>query len=110
MSGFTDHDQLVVDVAKIIDPPAFSDRYRPGNPSLWERWMSGKGVRISKAIKKADAVIAASQSDLLAIIGDARLYVTDALDAHEHSDGRELLKRIDTALSQYRTLGDRHDD
>lgn len=105
MSGFSDHDQLVVDVAKLIDPPAFSDRYRPGNPSLWERWMSGKDIRISRAIKKADAVIAASQADLLAIIGDARLYVTDALDVHEHSDGRDLLKRIDAALSQYRSLG-----
>jgi len=29
----------------------------------------------------------------------ARWYVTDALDAHEHSDGRELLKEIDAAFS-----------
>lgn len=28
----------------------------------------------------------------------ARWYVTDALDAHEHSDGRDLLKEIDAAL------------
>ena len=28
----------------------------------------------------------------------AREYVTDALDAHEHSDGRDLLKEIDAAL------------
>lgn len=30
----------------------------------------------------------------------AREYVVDALDAHEHSDGRELLQRIDVALSE----------
>ena len=28
----------------------------------------------------------------------AREYVTDALDAHEHSRGRDLLKEIDAAL------------
>jgi hypothetical protein len=102
MTGFSKHDQLVVDVARIIDPPAFSERYRPGNPGLWERWMSGKGRRISKAVEKSDRVIAAAQAEPLAILSEARLYVTDALDAHEHSDGRELLARIDTALSTYR--------
>ena len=100
MTGFSKHDQLVVDVAKIIDPPAFSERYRPGNPNLWERWMSGKGQRISKAVAKADKVIAASQADLLSIIEGAREYVADSLDAHEHSDGRDLLTRIDAALSK----------
>lgn len=108
MNGFSDHDQLVVDVAKIIDPPAFSEAYRPTLPDFWERWMRNKGARISKAVGKADAAIEAAQADLLTVIRDARVYVTDSLDAHEHSDGRELLARIDTALS--RTLGDRHDD
>ena len=98
LEGFSRHDQLVVDVAKIIDPPAFSERYRPGNPTLWERWMTGKGQRITKAVGKADRIIEAAQADLLAIITDARIYVADSLDAHEHSDGRELLQRIDSAL------------
>lgn len=106
MNGFSKHDQLVVDVARIIDPPAFSDAYRPGNPSLWERWMTGKGQRITKAVGKADRIIEASQADLLAIIEAAREYVADSLDAHEHSDGRELLTRIDQALAPATGGGD----
>lgn len=31
-------------------------------------------------------------------LASAREYVVDALDAHEHSDGRDLLARIDAAL------------
>jgi hypothetical protein len=30
----------------------------------------------------------------------AREYVADALDAHEHSDGRELLTAIDEAIAK----------
>lgn len=33
------------------------------------------------------------------LLRGAREYVTDALDAYEHSDGRELLKAIDAALA-----------
>lgn len=98
MNGFSKHDALVVDVAKIIDPPAFSHAYRPGNPGLWERWMMGKGQRISIAVRKADDIIEAAQAELLAITRDAREYVADSLDAHEHSDGRALLNRIDEAV------------
>lgn len=33
------------------------------------------------------------------LLREARWYVNDALEAHEHSDGRDLLKRIDAALA-----------
>jgi hypothetical protein len=32
------------------------------------------------------------------LLSDAREYVADALEAHEHSDGRRLLREIDLAL------------
>lgn len=38
---------------------------------------------------------------LAGLLGQARWYVNDALEAHEHSDGRELLAKIDAALSPY---------
>lgn len=37
---------------------------------------------------------------LTATLREARGYVNDALEAHEHSDGRELLGRIDALLPQ----------
>lgn len=41
------------------------------------------------------------RSILLAdLLKRAREYVTDALDAHEHSDGRYLLNEIDAALTE----------
>jgi hypothetical protein len=36
---------------------------------------------------------------LSGLLEEARWYVNDSLEAHEHSDGRDLLGRIDTALS-----------
>lgn len=36
----------------------------------------------------------------LALLGRAREYVADALDAYEHSDGRDLLAEIDAALAR----------
>ncbi len=43
----------------------------------------------------------AAKADLLrALLTRAREYVTDALEAYEHSDGRDLLKEIDAALGQ----------
>lgn len=36
---------------------------------------------------------------LAGLLGQARDYVADALEAHEHSDGRELLGKIDAALA-----------
>jgi hypothetical protein len=38
---------------------------------------------------------------LAGLLGKAREYVTDALEAHEHSDGRSLLVKIDAALAPY---------
>lgn len=38
---------------------------------------------------------------LAGLLGQARAFVSDALEAHEHSDGRELLTKIDTALRPY---------
>jgi hypothetical protein len=38
--------------------------------------------------------------ELTRALGDVRPYLTDALDAHDHSDGRELLGRIDAILSK----------
>jgi len=43
----------------------------------------------------------AAKADLLrALLTRSREYVTDTLDAHEHTDGRDLLKEIDAALGQ----------
>lgn len=43
----------------------------------------------------------AAKADLMrGLLTRAREYVTDALDAHEHTDGRDLLKEIDAALRQ----------
>ena len=43
----------------------------------------------------------AAKADLMrGLLTRAREYVTDALDAHEHTDGRDLLKEIDAALGQ----------
>lgn len=36
---------------------------------------------------------------LAGLLRRARWYVNDALEAHEHSDGRELLSEIDAALA-----------
>ena len=42
-----------------------------------------------------------AKADLMrGLLTRAREYVTDALDAHEHTDGRDLLKEIDAALGQ----------
>lgn len=41
---------------------------------------------------------AARADRLRDLLTRAREYVTDALDAHEHSDGRDLLREIDAAL------------
>jgi hypothetical protein len=46
-------------------------------------------------------------ADLRSLLRLARDYVVDALEAHEHSDGRELLGWIDAALSSAKPdLGD----
>jgi len=45
---------------------------------------------------------AAAEDDtsLPALLRRAREYVADSLDAHEHSDGRDLLDQIDAALTE----------
>lgn len=43
-----------------------------------------------------------SENNMVAVLGllrEARWYVNDSLEAHEHSDGRDLLNRIDAALA-----------
>ena len=41
-----------------------------------------------------------ARADLMrGLLLDAREYVSDALDAYEHSDGRDLLTKIDATLS-----------
>lgn len=42
---------------------------------------------------------AAKADALRVLLTRAREYVADALDAHEHTDGRDLLKEIDAALA-----------
>lgn len=51
----------------------------------------------------------AARADLMrGLLTQTREFVTDALEAHEHSDGRELLTAIDSALSSPAALqGDR---
>lgn len=41
---------------------------------------------------------AAKADTLRALLTRARWYVDDALDAYEHTDGRDLLREIDAAL------------
>lgn len=41
----------------------------------------------------------ARADQMRALLIRARWYVGDALDAHEHTDGRDLLKEIDAALA-----------
>jgi hypothetical protein len=36
--------------------------------------------------------------NLRELLTEARAYVADALEAHEHTDGRKLLREIDLAL------------
>jgi len=36
---------------------------------------------------------------LLMLLSEVRIYVTDALEAYEHTDGRDLLNRINIALN-----------
>lgn len=52
-------DALVLKVAGIIDPPAFSDKYAPVLVSRHEKWLTNKNRRIRVAIAKADQVLAA---------------------------------------------------
>ena len=53
--------------------------------------------------REALAGFAADERDrtilLSGMLAEAREYVTDALEAMEHSDGRDLLNRIDGALA-----------
>lgn len=52
-------DALVLKVAGIIDPPAFSEKYAPVLVSRHEKWLTNKNRRIRAAIAKADRVLAA---------------------------------------------------
>ena len=62
------------------------------------RWLydAEHGALFDLSMLAADAC--AGQDILRALLAEARWFVTDALEAHEHSDGRELLRRIDAAL------------
>lgn len=51
---------------------------------------------VEQAFANFEAQVLAALAELLR---DARWYVNDSLEAHEHSEGRELLNRIDAALS-----------
>lgn len=61
----------------------------------------------SKSLSAIDAALARPAAEpvawqhrtLVEALRGARSYVVDALDAHEHSDGRDLLVRIDDALA-----------
>lgn len=55
-----------------------------------------------KAARRSLSMLAADEVDTANALRDllfrARWYVNDALEAHEHSDGRNLLREIDAAL------------
>lgn len=53
-------------------------------------------ARLDLSMLAADAC--GGQDVLRGLLVEAREFVTDALEAHEHSDGRDLLNRIDAAL------------
>lgn len=53
-------------------------------------WEEACRATILASAEDRDRVIA-----LAGLLGQARDYVADALEAHEHSDGRELLAKID---------------
>lgn len=55
-----------------------------------------------KDARRSLSMLAADEVDTAIALRDllfrARWYVNDALEAHEHSDGRDLLREIDAAL------------
>lgn len=64
--------------------------------ALHER-IEGEGrARLDLSLLAAEE--AAKADTLRALLTRAREYVTDALEAYEHSDGRDLLREIDAAL------------
>jgi hypothetical protein len=75
-----------------------------------ERERKGAQDRVAGLLAQLDAArahtsevrqrMAAEVDDLRSLLTQAREFVTDSLEAHEHSDGRELLTAIDTALHQ----------
>lgn len=82
-------------VARIVDPVSF-EKAR-GIPEV----LTDAAWRCDRARDKAVAIAviyAERERALTAELRAAREYVSDALDAHEHSDGRELLQRIDAIL------------
>jgi hypothetical protein len=44
--------------------------------------------------------LAGRPDGVLALLVQAREYIADALEAHEHSDGRQLLTEIDEAIAK----------
>lgn len=67
--------------------------------AAWNRSARADWKEAAKALTDALADERDYTLRLRAELTSAREYVVDALDAHEHSDGRELLQRIDAALS-----------
>lgn len=54
--------------------------------------------RCGALLRSADAAVAWNCRVWATALTEARWYVNDALEAHEHSDGRDLLARIDALL------------
>lgn len=55
-------------------------------------------IAYTPATLPSPALDAATIERLTRLLTEARWYVNDSLEAHEHSDGRDLLNRIDRAL------------
>lgn len=81
--------------------PSYFDAWKP-LAALSASGPAGGGGEWKAAAKGLSHALADERDHTILLAGllrKAREYVSDSLDAHEHSDGRELLTAIDAALS-----------
>lgn len=59
-----------------------------------------KQIEVAREAHAPHHAALAADADALVLLAAAREYVADALEAHEHSDGRELLAKIDATYGR----------
>ena len=64
-------------------------------------------IKTAQTSGQTTPALQADNERLRRLLVEARWYVQDSLEAHEHSDGRDILNAIDTELRQ--ALGDTHE-
>lgn len=108
----TDNKALREAVARIIDPSTWAvlDSYLADAKRKYVKSNASydpDAFKDKKSLAKADAILAMVYGNpgdwrehLLNLLKRSREYVTDSLEAHEHTDGRELLAEVDEALGR----------